>query len=489
MVMQRSIDELLTTPEGKTFECKRDLSSPLNLLKTLVAFANSAGGVVLIGVADATRDVIGLPEPLQAEEQLCNLIADGIAPRLVPNVELVAHGEHNLLLMEVFPSSQRPHYLIRQGPEQGVFVRLGSTNRQADAALIEELRRSVSGAAFDEQPIAELSVDDLDRDAITAAFEGIRSISDQELHSLRVLTTAQGRDVPTVGGVLLFGLDRQRWFPDAWLQCARFVGTTKAGIFDQLDIQAPLPQALDQALAFLKKHAVRSADFQELRRVDRWSIPLASLREALTNALVHSDYSQRGAPIRVAYFDDRIEIENPGVLIPGLSLDDLPRGISRLRNRVISRVFRELGLIEQWGSGIPVILEEAASQHLPPPLFEELALRFRVTLPLAVAERFREAVPSAQAQGQSRPRGAESRAGSGAGSGAESLAVGGLAHIVLEALSDGPLSKSEIAHALGRESVSGALNRTIRQLLDRDEIAYTLPETPNSRLQKYRRLD
>jgi ATP-dependent DNA helicase RecG len=415
MALQRSVTELLTTPEGKTFECKRNLSSP-----------------------------------------------------------------KNLLLVEVFPSSQRPHHLIKQGPDQGVFVRLGHTNRQADSALIEELRRSVSGAAFDEQPIAELSVDDLDRDAITAAFEGIRSISDQELHSLRVLTTVQGRDVPTVGGMLLFGRDRQRWFPDAWLQCARFVGTTKAGIFDQLDIQAPLPQALEQALAFLKKHAVRSADFQELRRVDRWSIPLASLREALTNALVHADYSQRGAPIRVAYFDDRIEIENPGVLIPGLSLDDLPRGISRLRNRVISRVFRELGLIEQWGSGIPVILEETASQHLPPPLFEEVGLRFRVTLPLAQA--------SPPAQGQSRPRGAESGAESRAESGAESLAEGGLAEMVLQALADGPLSKSEIAHALGRDSVSGALNRTIRQLLDRDEIGYTLPDTPNSRLQKYRRL-
>jgi ATP-dependent DNA helicase RecG len=151
------------------------------------------------------------------------------------------------------------------------------------------------------------------------------------------------------------------------------------------------------------------------------------------------------------FIDDRIEIENPGVLIPGLSLDDLPRGISRLRNRVIGRVFRELGLIEQWGSGIPVILQEAASQQLPPPLFEEVGLRFRVTLPLADS--------LAPAQGQSQPRGAES--------GAESLAEGRLAELVLQA-------------------VSGALNRTIRQLLDRDEIAYTLPDTPNSRLQKYR---
>lgn len=144
-----------------------------------------------------------------------------------------------------------------------------------------------------------------------------------------------------------------------------------------------------------------------------------------------------------------------------LSLDDLPRGISRLRNRAISRVFRELGLIEQWGSGIPLILEEAASQHLPPPLFEEVDLRFRVSLPLATK--------SPEEQGQSRIRGAES----GAWSRAESLAAGSLAALVLQ--------------ALGRDSVSGALNRTIRQLLDRGEIGYTLPETPNSRLQKYRR--
>ena len=106
-----------------------------------------------------------------------------------------------------------------------------------------------------------------------------------------------------------------------------------------------------------------------------------------------------------------------------------------------------------------------AAQHREDHSRNLLLLRFRVTLPLAVAERFREAAAIPPIQGQSRLSGAES--------GAESQAEGSLAGVVLQ--------------ALGRDSVSGALNRTIRQLLDRDEIGYTLPDTPNSRLQKYRR--
>ena len=77
-----------------------------------------------------------------------------------------------------------------------------------------------------------------------------------------------------------------------------------------------------------------------------------ALREAIVDSAVHADYAQRGAPIRVAVFDDRVEIENPGLLPPGLTVEDLRRGVSKLRNRVMGRVFQELGLIEQWGSGI-----------------------------------------------------------------------------------------------------------------------------------------
>ena len=84
------LEELLTRPEGKTLEFKQDLSSPRNILKTLTAFANTAGGVLLIGIKDGSRAVLGVANPLDEEERLCNLIADSIDPRLAPSVETTA---------------------------------------------------------------------------------------------------------------------------------------------------------------------------------------------------------------------------------------------------------------------------------------------------------------------------------------------------------------------------------------------------------------
>ena len=142
-----TIDDTLASPEGKTLEFKRDLSSPKSFLKTLVAFANTAGGRLVIGLDDQ-RNVLGVASPLDDEERLCNLIADSIAPRLVPNVEMMTVQGKTLLVVEVFVSGSRPHWLKADGPEYGVYVRLGSTNRQADQALIEELRRTAEGVAF-----------------------------------------------------------------------------------------------------------------------------------------------------------------------------------------------------------------------------------------------------------------------------------------------------------------------------------------------------
>ena len=459
-----NILELLKQNEGKTLEFKRDISSPRNILKTVVAFANTAGGVLLIGVDNNGRPV-GIADPLEEEERLCNMIADAVTPRVVPNVEITTIEGKTLLLVEVFLSSLRPHWLKSEGLEKGVYVRLGSTNRQADRELIAELRRSVEGVWFDEMPMPDLSIDDLDLDAARRAFAGVRELNEQALLTLKLLVRDQGKTVPSKGGILLFGRDRTFHFPDCWVQCGRFIGTDKARIFDHIEIDEPLPQAVDSIMLFLKKHAMRGADFSEVRRRDIWSIPLEPLREAVINALVHADWSQRGGPVRVAFFDDRIEVENPGILPPGITVEDMKQGVSKIRNPVIARVFRELNLIEQWGSGVPRIFRETKKSGFPEPSITELGLRVRFVFPLA----------KKIGVGDRAPMGAQLRARSGAQSQA-----------ILMALSDTPLSAAELMAVIGLETKTGAFKRSIKDLLGHGLIEYTIPEKPSSRLQKYR---
>ncbi|MFM8364067.1 MAG: ATP-binding protein [Verrucomicrobiota bacterium] len=463
------IQRLLETPEGKTLEFKRDTTSPKGLLKTLVAFANTAGGRLVIGVAP-DGSLHGINDPLSEEERLCNLVSDSIAPRLIPNIELVTYDNKTLLLIEVFPGNSRPHFLRADGPETGVFVRLGSTNRQADRELVAELRRSAEGVSFDELPMPGLSRSDLNLAPLSSLLPQKKSSQLQALQTLKLLRREQGSLVPTKGAVLLCGKERMRFFPDAWVQCGRFRGTDKTHIFDHIEIDEPLPQAVESVMLFLKKHAVRSADLSSIRRKDVWSIPLGILREVVINALVHADYSQRGAPIRVAFFDDRIEVENPGILLPGMTVEDMRQGVSKIRNPVIARVFRELGLIEQWGSGVRRIFAEAESQGLPPPVITEIGIRLR----FAVA--FKSESPISLHSTQS-PTQLTTQLTTQSGDGFGTF---------LEVLRNGPKSPGQIRSVLKLKHRASFRQNYLRPAVESGLIEPTIPEKPTSRLQKYR---
>src|SRR5262249_1558500 len=149
------IDEILRQPEGKTLEFKRDLSSSKPFLCTVVAFANCAGGRVVIGVADGDKSVVGIDRPLELERHAANLIADSIQPTLLAEIEIIPCRRTHVLVIQVHPSALRPHYLKREGRGRGTYVRLGSTNRRADAALISELSRRAELESYDEQPIPD----------------------------------------------------------------------------------------------------------------------------------------------------------------------------------------------------------------------------------------------------------------------------------------------------------------------------------------------
>jgi len=261
-----------------------------------------------------------------------------------------------------------------------VFIRVGSTNRPADRPVLEELRRLSANRSFDEEPIPDLDSEAIDFRAASELFAPVRRLTRRDLGVLGMTARVAGRTVPTVGGILLFGTVREDRFPDAYLQAGRFAGKDRTRIVDTTEVRAHLPAVVEEAIAFVRKHEAIGLEIGATRHRERWPVPLVALREAIINAIVHADYAQRGAPIRLALYDDRIEVENPGLLPFGLTIEDILAGVSKLRNRIIGRVFKELGLIEQWGSGIGRMRTACEEAGLPTPSFEELGRHFRVTL-------------------------------------------------------------------------------------------------------------
>lgn len=452
--------QTLARHEGKTLEFKRDLSSPGPIMKTIVAFANTAGGELVIGVDDGTHDVVGVQDPLDDEERLANLIADRIAPAILPDIEIVAWRSVNVLVTRIADSPLRPHYVKSEGAGRGVYVRVGSTSRRASPELINELSRYAQGRTFDEEPYPESKSEDIDFRAASESFRGIRDLRRGDLRTLRITTSYQGSVVPTVGGLLLFGKNRLEHFPDAWVRVGLFSGRDRTRIVDSKEIASPLPAAVQEAIAQVARMTATSLEVTGTRHTPRPTFPPAAVREAVINAVVHADYSERGAPISVSIFSDRIEVENPGLLPFGLTLEDIQGGASKLRNRVIGRVFKDLRLIEQWGSGIQRMNHACREAGLVNPVLEERAAGFRVTM---YSER--AGVPQVDSMDAT------------------------ILHALRASISTGGLATSEIAQTIGRSDRS---TRTrLLKLADRglvvrlgssrnDPKARWLPATPSA---------
>ena len=236
--------------------------------------------------------------PLSLEERLASILSDGIAPRLVPDIEVLPWRSTNVLAVQVYPSPGRPHYLKAAGVETGVYVRVGSTNRRADDELVAELRRASQGKSFDEQAMPALDSEALDFRVASECFAQVRKLKKSDLESLRLLVPHQHRLVPSIGGILLFGRDTRAHFPDAWIQAGRFTGTDKTRIVDSAALHGPLPQVIQAAIEFVQKHGLHGYDIGAVLRKDIRSVPPLALREAVINAVVHADYAQRSAARR-----------------------------------------------------------------------------------------------------------------------------------------------------------------------------------------------
>ena len=301
-------DEILAANEGKVLEFKETAKSSLNIIKTIVAFANTAGGMIVIGVSDKTKEIIGVENILQEEERLASIIADSIEPLLIPDIEIANYKKHELIVINV-PYLVGPYYIKKAGLEKGVYIRLGSTNRLADDETIAYLQRLAKQISFDEMPCVGATLVDLDENLILATLHNhYKNLDKKNYHSLGLTALQHNKQYASYGAILLFAKSRFSWFPDSVIRCVCFAGMTREHIIDQKDITSNLLESVDDIIAFIERHTSVGAKIGSVRREDIPQFPPQAVREVVVNAIVHADYAMKGAAIQIAVFSIKMSL-------------------------------------------------------------------------------------------------------------------------------------------------------------------------------------
>ncbi len=354
--------------ENKTLELKSQLPQHEQIAKTVVAFANTSGGKLVIGVDD-DRELVGVEEDtlFSVQDQLTSIIFDRCSPAILPEIYTANLNGKLLLVVEVFRGNLLPYYLKAEGKNDGTYLRIGASNRKADFEHILELERQKRNQSYDEELCREQALALLDLSPLNARFSAMgKPLTEEKLKNLRLIQEEQGTLYPTQGLMILLGRH-----PHIVTKCARFKGTDMSLFLDRKEYSGELFTQLEQAEAFIKNHINLRGEIKGLQRTDTFEIPEAALREALVNAVIHRDYTNQGRDIKVGVYDDIVNIVSPGGFPSTLTAESLTEGRSEIRNRVVARVFKELGFIEQWGSGIQRIKNSCTAHGLSEPRVRE----------------------------------------------------------------------------------------------------------------------
>lgn len=341
--------------ESSTVEWKSTFPENDQIVKTVIGFCNRFGGRLIIGVAN-NGDVIGIDEDLAEEklEHIDKMIYEASSPPIIPLVHTQRIGDKVILIIEVSAGMNKPYYIKSLGMEKGVFVRLGRSTMKANADMIEELKWSSRGLHFDLSILYHATADDLDRDTVTQFFslrKGTKKSAIEDLlFSFHVISEEHKRKYPTVAGILLFGKQPDKHLPEAFIICSRFTGISGRTALASQDCTGTLFEQFELAYAFILKHLHRSFVIHGKKREEKLEIPEVAIREVLLNAIIHRNY-HIAAPIKIAIYDNRIEIFSPGDFPGPINSTNLLSGLTYVRNPGIGKIFRLGGYIEKLGSG------------------------------------------------------------------------------------------------------------------------------------------
>ena len=342
----------------------------------LAAMANGAGGTVVLGVDDVTRDILGIPiDSLDTVEtwarDICN---DSIKPPLDATIrKLDVRGSSGDLLAVIRVDVPRSLFVHRS--PGGYFKRIGSSKREMQPELLARLFQERSQSRlirFDESVVPGTRVTDLDDELSSRFLPGGDIVGDTYLEKLRIAATDEdGALRLTVAGVLMCTSDPGRWLPHAQTQVVSYASTRSDVNYqiDARDLVGPLDSQIVEALHFVKRN-MRVAATKAVARVDRPQFSERAVFEALVNAVAHRDYSMAGARIRLHLFRDRLELYVPGDLANTLTPDSIHLRQYSRNELIVSLLARcevpesagigRTHLMERRGDGVPIILTESS---------------------------------------------------------------------------------------------------------------------------------
>jgi len=360
--------ELIEAGENLNTEFKREYNEDIK--KTIIAFANTAGGTLYIGIND-DKSIAGVEKPDDTLSRITNVIRSAIRPdvTLFVDYKTAKIGKAVVIIVNVQKGTACPYYLEGKGirPE-GVYVRQGASTVSATETAILNMIKETDGEKYEE-------VRSLNQEL---TFNAAKKFFDTEklpfgINQRKSLNLQTTDGVYTNLGLLLSDQSIHT------IKLAVFEGAEKETFKDRREMSGSLLRQLNEAYEYLEMYNRTHAEVKALIRREERDYPEEALREALLNALVHRDYAFSSSTL-INIFDDRIEFVSIGGLPKGVSLEDIILGISVPRNENLANVFYRLRLIETYGTGIPRIMRSYADYTRKPEI-QSTANAFKITLP------------------------------------------------------------------------------------------------------------
>ena len=314
---------------------------------------------------------------------IANAISDSCMPQIIPDIEPQTIDGKTVIIVSVEAGKNRPYYLKSKGKENGTYIRVAGTSRQAFPEKIRELEMEGARISWDELTCVGYPVSKEATEKLCSNIENFwekagmteHSVKKEQLINWKILKQSEGQLLATNAYALL----TSDYFPFSKTQCAVFKGTDRAVFLDKREFTGPIYTQIEESVDFVLRNIRLGATIDGLVRKEKYELPPEAIREMIINAHCHRNLLDESC-IQVAVYDDRLEVTSPGGLYNGLTYEEVMNGHSKIRNKAIANIFSQMGLVEAWGSGIKRIFNAAKEYDLPEPKFQEFDNMFRVEL-------------------------------------------------------------------------------------------------------------